>query len=394
MNSLVLRAEDFAADLVELRRDLHRHPELSFQEHRTAALMADTVEELGFRVQRAIGRTGVVAEIGDGGPIIALRADMDALPVEESADHEYRSTIPGVMHACGHDAHMAMLIGAARLLAEFRSTPEWPGGTIRLLFQPSEEASDDENRSGAARMIDDGAMKDVATVFGLHIGGNLRSGKVHVRAGPLMAGSDRFTLTVHGRSAHAARPEEGIDSIVLAAHVVLACQNAVARRISPAATGVLTIGKLAGGVAENVIADRVEMVGTVRYFDDRVREALHRELRSAAAVADALGGRGELDLREGYPPVVNDETATEIATSAIADLIGADEVVDFEPSMYAEDFAILQREAPGCFMWLGAALETPREHHRADFDIDEDVLPRGAGILAGCAIRALEAYAR
>src|SRR5690606_4504697 len=253
---------------------------------------------------------------------------------------------------------------------------------VRLLFQPSEECSDEENKSGAARMIEDGAMDGVAAVFGLHVGAHLPEGRVYVRTGPLLAGSDTFRATVEGGSAHAARPNEGTDALVLAAHVILACQNAVARRISPMASGVLTIGRIEGGVAENVLADRVALGGTVRYFEPDVREALHRELHRALGVAETLGGRTTLDLRPGYPPVINHPDVTELATAALTAAFGEAAVVDAEPMMGAEDFALFQREAPGCFFWLGAALEDAREHHHPNFDIEERALPRGAAALA------------
>ncbi|HEX6694214.1 MAG TPA: M20 family metallopeptidase [Longimicrobiales bacterium] len=393
MTSLLEQALDFAGDLVELRRDLHRNPELSFQEHRTAATAADAVEELGWRVRRGVGVTGVVAELGSGGPMIALRADMDALPIQEAGDGSYRSTVPGVMHACGHDAHVSMLVGAARLITAAQRAGRMPAGTIRLLFQPSEEASDAENRSGATRMVADGAMEGVSAVFGAHVGAHLESGRVFLSPGSIMAGSDVFTATVHGRSSHAARPHEGIDAVVLASHVVLACQNVVARGLAPKQEGVLTIGMIGGGVAENILAEDVTLRGTVRYFDEEVRRVLHEGLHRSAAVADALGGSTTLDLRFGYPPVINDARATETAARAARATLGNDAVVSFEPMMGAEDFAILAREAPGCFFWIGAALEPPREHHHPAFDIDESVLPRGAATLAACALTALTDFA-
>jgi amidohydrolase len=389
MKVLLDRATRLADDLITLRRDLHRHPELSFQEHRTAGLLAQRLGEFGYRVRTGVGKTGIVAELGEAGPVVALRADMDALPIHEQSDADYRSTVNGVMHACGHDAHMAMLTGAAQLLAD-AAAANLLRGSVRILFQPSEEACDDENKSGATRMIEDGAMKGVSAVFGLHIGAHLEAGKAFVRAGPYMAGTDTFIATVHGKSSHAARPQEGVDAIVLAAHVVLACQNAVARRVSPLQPAVLTIGKINGGVAENVIADRVTLRGTMRYYDEDIRRTLHRELRAALSVADALGGKATLELREGYPPVINDETVTGIARRVAIDVLGPDAIAPYEPMMGAEDFAFLARQAPGCFIWLGAALNPPREHHHPNFDIDESVLPRGAALLAGCAMAFLQ----
>lgn len=390
MSILLERARRFEAELIELRRELHRHPELAFREARTAATAADRVAALGYSVRCGVGRTGVVAELRNGaGPTVALRADMDALPIQEENDLAYRSTVPGVMHACGHDAHVAMLVGAARLLSEARERGELPGGTVRLLFQPAEECSDAENRSGAARMIEDGAMEGVDAVFGLHIGAHLPAGKLFVRSGPIMAGSDAFVATVRGVSAHAARPHEGVDAVVLAAHAVLACQNAVARRISPLSRGVLTIGKIGGGVAENVIAEQVVLVGTVRYFEEEVRQLLHRELERALDVVRALGGRPGLELRHGYPPVVNEASMTTLLAEAAAETLGADAVMEFEPMMGAEDFALLLREAPGSFAWLGAALQPAREHHHPRFDIDEGALVRGSSTLAAAALLAL-----
>ena len=391
MRELLERAVGFEPELIALRRHFHQHPELSFQEKRTSEEVAARVAGLGYRVQKHVGLTGVVAELDNGpGPCVALRADMDALPIQEANTVEYRSTNPGVMHACGHDAHMSMLIGAARLLMDMRTRNELPPGRIRLLFQPSEEASDHENKSGAVRMIDDGALKDVDAVFGLHVGAHLEAGKFFLRAGPMMAGSDTFTAHVIGKSSHAARPHEGVDAIVLAAHAVLACQNAVARRISPFRQGVLTVGMMSGGTAENIIADRVTLRGTLRYFDDEVRQALRAGLRNAFEIAETLGGKLELDLRDGYPPVVNDVAMTDLAHATIAQLFGTASISDFEPMMGAEDFALMLQQAPGAFMWLGAALDTPREHHHPEFNIDERVLVKGASALAAVAVETLK----
>ncbi len=393
MQTLLDRANTFADELIALRRELHRHPELSFQEQRTASLIAERLRQLGFRVRTGVGRTGVVAEIGERGPVVALRADMDALPIQETNNHEYRSTVPGVMHACGHDAHMTMLTGAARLLADAARAGTLPG-TVRLLFQPSEEASDEENKSGAVRMIEDGAMQDVSAVFGLHIGAHLEAGKAFIRPGAYMAGTDMFVARVQGKAAHAARPHEGVDAIVLAAHVVLACQNIVSRKVSPLQPAVLSIGTMSGGVAENVIAETVTLRGTMRYYDEQVRRTLHHELRAALSVADALGGHTTLELREGYPPVLNDARITEVARRAAEQVLGPHTIAAYEPMMTAEDFAFLANVAPGCFFWLGAALDPPREHHQPNFDIDESVLPRGAALLAACALQYLEESGR
>jgi amidohydrolase len=388
MTSLLQQATGFADQLVELRRDLHRHPELSFRETRTAGIAGDAVEALGYRVRRGVGGTGVVADLGTGAPRVALRADMDALPIHEAGDAAYRSTVDGVMHACGHDAHVAMLVGAARLLAAARDRREL-AGSIRLLFQPSEEASDAEGRSGATRMVEDGAMEGVDAVFGVHVGAHLPFGGVHISDGPIMAGSDLFTATVHGRSSHAGRPHEGVDAILLAAHAVVACQAGVARRTSPHEEGVLSIGTIQGGVAENVLAESVTVRGTIRYYQEHVRRTLRDALERSFAIAETLGGRYEIRLTDGYPPVVNDPQTSAVARRAIANALGSGDIVPFERMMGAEDFAILTTHAPGCFIWLGAALDPPREHHHPRFDIDERVLARGAAALAACALETM-----
>ena len=395
MRDFLERARGIQSDLVALRRDLHRHPELAFHESRTAGIAAEAMDALGLRVRRDVGGTGVVAEIGaGGGPVVALRADMDALPITETNDVEYRSTVDGVMHACGHDAHTAMLIGAARVLAAARdddALPALAAGTIRFLFQPAEEKSDAENRSGARHMVDDGAMDGVDAAFALHVGPHLPAGRIFTRAGGIMAGSDTFTAHVLGSGSHGARPDEGTDALVLAAHVVLAAQHAVARRISPMSSGVLTLGTIRGGTAENVIADRVSMDGTLRYFDPEVRKRLRAALRNALAVANAMGGSHELELREGYPPTLNDPDLAALAMDAARELLGEDGAWEASPMMGTEDFAILLERAPGALLWLGAApADRPRELHRPDMDIDESILPVGAAVLAACAVRALE----
>ena len=390
MTTLLEHATALQPKLTRLRREIHRHPELGFRETRTAATAARHVAELGFTVRTGVGRTGVVAELTSGtGPTVALRADMDALPIHEENDVEYRSTIAGVMHACGHDAHVAMLIGAAEILAGRQGRGELPAGTVRLLFQPSEEMSDEENRSGAMRMVEDGAMDGVDAVFGLHVGAHLPFGRCFLRAGPYMAGSVTMRGTVHGQSAHAGRPHEGVDGIVLAAHAILAVQNAVARRIPPGSAAVVHFGRIHGGNAENILASRVELGGTIRYFDRDVLAMLKREVTRAFEVVDALGGRGEIEFRDGYPPVLNDEAMTALAREAITATLGPGAIGEQEPSMPSEDFAVLLERAPGTFFWLGAALEHPREHHSPDFDIDERVLPLGSAALAACAVERL-----
>ncbi len=380
-----------AEELSALRRDFHRHPELSFQEHRTAGVVSEALKELDVHVRTGVGRTGVVGELRNGsGRVAALRADMDALPIQEDADHDYASTVPGVMHACGHDVHMACLLGAARLLARDRSEGTLPPGTVRFLFQPSEEHCDDEGKSGARRMVEDGAMEGVQALAGLHVGAHLPAGKIFVKPGPIMAGSDELDIRVRGRSSHAAMPHEGVDALVLAAQGILGAQQAVSRRLSPMENGVVTFGSIRGGAASNIVADEVSLEGTIRYFTEEVRERLHTGVRGAFMGLEPQGADVLLNVEAGYPPLVNDEALASLAREVATETAGEDAVWEAEPMMGAEDFAILAREAPGVFLWVGAALPDPREHHNPRFDIDESVLPLGAALMAGLGRAMLE----
>ncbi|MBT8335150.1 MAG: amidohydrolase [Gemmatimonadetes bacterium] len=383
---LLARARALSADLIDIRRDLHRHPELSFQEVRTAGVVASALGSLGLDPRTGIGRTGVVADIvGGPGPVVALRADMDALPIHEDADHDYRSTVDGVMHACGHDAHTAGLIGAARLLVACRDEGSLTG-TVRLLFQPSEETVDEEGKSGAMRMLEDGALDGVDAVVGLHVGGPLPSGRIFLAPGAIMGGGEEIVVEVRGRAAHAALPQDGIDAIVLAAQGVVAAQAAVSRCIAPTEPGLVTFGHVRGGQAANVIADRVVLRGTLRYFQPEVRDALRAAVRGAFEGLRAQGAEVDVVFRPGYPPVVNDPKATAVVNEALTAHIGRERVLSMSPVLLAEDFAFLAQTVPGVFLWLGAGLEDPRQHHHPRFDIDEAVLPLGAAALAHAAL--------
>jgi amidohydrolase len=387
------RARLLSRELTDLRRDFHRHPELAFQERRTADVVAGLLTELGLSVRTGVGTTGVVGELHNGeGPVVALRADMDALPIQEVGDHDYVSTVPGVMHACGHDAHMAGLLGAARLAVQDQVDGNLPAGTLRLLFQPAEEQAGEDGKSGATRMVEDGAMEGVSAVAGLHVGGHLPAGKVFVKEGAMMAGCDDLRVSVRGRSAHAAMPHEGVDALVLTAHGILAAQQVVSRQLSPMENGVVTFGKIRGGVAPNVVPEEVQLDGTLRYFAEEVRERLHEGVRGAFAALEALGGTTQVHIREGYPPLVNHPEVARVARKVATEVVGDEDVWDAEPMMGAEDFAILSREAPGAFLWLGAALPDAREHHHPRFDIDEAVLPLAAALLARTGAALMELY--
>ncbi len=382
--SLIERARAMQPSLVEMRRDLHRHPELGFQEERTARIAADAVEALGFRVRRGVGITGVVAELGQGsGPTVALRADMDALPIHENTGAEYASRTHGVMHACGHDAHTTGLVGAARLLAEELALGRLPSGTVRLIFQPSEEGTDDEGKSGAMRMIADGAMVGVDAVVGLHVSPERPAGRIFVRPGALMAGSEELRVTVRGKSSQ----------VLLAAQGLVAARAAVDEALAACEPGVVSFGKLEGGTAGNIIADRAVLHGTLRYFDEDVKARLVAAVTEAFQSLEVSGAGVTVDVGPGFPPLLNDEAVTAWVSEALGELLGDDAVVECDPEMTAEDFAYLAREAPGVFFWLGASLPDARELHHPRFDIDESVLPVGAASLAHSAITLLRTLA-
>ncbi len=371
------------------RRQIHRHPELGFTETRTAGLVTATLFDLGVETQTEVAKTGVVGLIrGGDGPVVGLRADMDALPITEQNGTEFDSSRPGLMHACGHDAHTAMLLGAATLLKQLADAGRLPG-SVRLLFQPSEEGQDDEGKSGGMRMVEEGALAGLDAVFGLHVDTNLDLGTVGTRPGPMMASADTFTITLHGEAAHAARPHQGIDTIALAAHVIQAVHQVVSRRINPVHEGVITIGTIGGGTKDNIIAETVTMTGTIRAFLPAVRQQLRDELRRACSIVEPLGGRFELDILEGYPPVINDEQAAEAVFGAVSGLFAAEKILVSPKMMAAEDFSFMAQAAPGCFLRLGVhnpAWERRHFVHTPTFRIDEDALPLGTASLVAMAL--------
>lgn len=375
--------------LIAWRRDIHMHPELSFQEYRTARKVADTLRDMGLEVETGVGKTGVVARIGEGRPAIGIRADMDALPLDELNEVPYKSQTAGVMHACGHDAHTAMLLGVARLLNDMKDRPV---GEIRLLFQPSEEDEDSDHKSGAVRMIEDGALEELDAVIALHINSNIPTGQIRVASGPNSAAVDSFNATIMGEGCHGAYPHQGVDPIFIMAQVINAIHGIRARRINPVRPAVISIGAVHAGSANNVIPDEVSLNGTIRSYDDETREQLWRELEQAFSIARALGGDYTLEIIKSYPSQHNDAAVATLIRDVGVSLLGENGLYPDEPGMGAEDFAYMTRKAPGAMFSLGAKYDAMnRPHHSPIFDIDESAFAIGSAILAESAIRLLQA---
>lgn len=382
------KAQELSDKIVAWRRDIHMHPELSFQEFRTARLVADTLRGLGLEVETGVGKTGVVARIGEGHPIIGIRADMDALPIQEINEVPYASQTPGVMHACGHDAHTAILLGVAHMLNEMKDRP---AGEIRLLFQPSEEDEDDENKSGAVRMIEDGALEDIDAVIALHVSSGIPTGKIRITPGFDHAAVDSFYATIKGEGGHGAYPHQTIDPTYILAQVINAIHGVRARRINPMKPAVISIGAIHGGAANNVIADEIKMNGTIRSYDDETRQQLWDELERAFGVARALGGDFEMKIVKGYPAGYNDPDVSSLIRGIGTEILGGDGIYPDEPGMGAEDFAYMCQKAPGAMFSLGAKYdEVKRPHHSPNFDLDESAFPIGAAILAEAALKLLK----
>ncbi len=370
------------AELVATRRDLHAHPELGYQEHRTAALVAERLKQMGCEVRTGVGRTGVVGTLAGhagAGRTVLLRADMDALPIQEAGETPYRSTAPGVMHACGHDGHVAIALAAARRLAASRR--EWRG-TVRFAFQPAEEGG-----NGAEAMIADGVLEAprVDAVFGLHLMNTLPVGTIAATPGPIMGAVDLFTIRITGKGGHAAMPHQTVDPVVAAAHVVTALQSLVSRATDPFDQLVVSVTRIRAGEAFNVIPEEAVLMGTVRSMGGRPYAEAPERLRAVATgVAGALGCGATVDYVRQTPATINDEAMTALVARAAAALVGAERVLAGQRMLGGEDFAFFLQKVPGCFAWVGSAnpargYDAP--HHSPRFDIDEDALPIGVDLL-------------
>lgn len=384
-------ARGLADELVKLRREFHMHPEIGFGELKTAEKAAAYLESLGYEVRRGVGRTGVVAVLKGAteGPTVALRADMDALPIQEQTEAPYASRNPGVMHACGHDAHVTCALGAARLLAAHRRELQ---GSVKVMIQPAEEIV-----GGAREMIAEGVLEDphVDMIFGLHCEPQVPVGKVAVSAGPLMAAADLFSITVTGQGGHGAAPHLSRDPVVAAASIIMNLQTLVSRVKDPQQPAVLSVCSIHGGTAHNIIPEKIELSGTVRTFDRFLRDTIEQRMdRMIQLTAESLGVQAALTYKRGVSPVINDGRAAEIAAGAAKAVAGADAVVPAAATMGGEDFSLFLDHVPGCFMWLGVGNPgrgITHPWHSPCFDIDESALPIGAGVLAECVFGAIAA---
>lgn len=379
---VLAQAEKIKDELVELRRHIHQHPELSFEENETGKLVAAKLSKLGYRVRPGVGGTGVVAEIGQG-RTVCIRADMDALPITEDNPNGYCSSNKGVMHACGHDVHTACGLGAAMLIAA--NPPK--DGCVRFLFQPAEEMVNVEGKSGATLMIEQGCMDGADAVFALHVDPKTSVGQIKVKDGAMLAACDTFEISIKGKPSHGAYPQHGIDTVVLAAQAVQAIQTVISRRKSALEPAVLTFGGIQSTTYRpNIVAEEVQLIGTSRYFLDEIGELIFVELQKALSIVEALGGSYTVKRTKDNPAVTNDPQLTNLVRSVGARLLGKEGLIESNYEMGAEDFSFMSQVIPGSFFFLGTKIEdSPRAIHTPTFDIDERAIPLGAALLAECA---------
>ena len=408
--AIATRAQRVAAKVVAWRRDLHQNPELGNREFRTAKIVADHLRALGFDVREKVAHTGVIGVLKGArpGPVVALRADMDALPVTEEVDVPFRSTVRtdwngmscGVMHACGHDAHTAILMGVAEVLAGMR---EQIPGSVKFLFQPAEEGAPEDEGGGARMMIEQGCMENpkVGAIFGLHVTSVHHTGKIGYRSGALMASSDELRVFLRGTQTHAAMPWRGIDPIVVGSQIVMGLQTIVSRRVDIThEPSVVTIGVFQGGNRGNIIPDEVKMEGTIRTFDETQRKEIHEHVKRITEMIAAAGGaKAQVRIKRGYDVVVNDPALTAMAVPTLARIAGEDNVGVVDKVCGAEDFSFYQKVVPGFFLRMGCTppdrdARTAAPGHSPRMYLDEDCLELGVKALSGLALDWLAANPR
>jgi amidohydrolase len=364
------------------------HPELGFQEYQTAQLVADTLRGLNVEVETGVARTGVVARLGSGRPAVGIRADMDALAVQEANDVPYASQRSGLMHACGHDAHVAVLLGVATLLTRMEKPPP---GEVRLIFQPCEEEWDEEGKSGAPRMVEAGALEGLDAVLALHVDSGTPSGHIGLRSGYVTAAVDPYFVTIVGVGCHSASPQTGINPIFVLAQVVNAIQGIQALRVNPLQPAIVSVEAVHAGESTGVIPAKAKLHGNIRCFDSEVQKQLAMELERALGIARAMGADYRLTIRHTFPSTFNDPGVVAVVRQVAEEIVGPGKVYEPPPEMFGEDFSYMAQQVPGAFFRLGAQLgDEYRPHHNPRFDLNESALPVGAAVLAGAACRILE----
>lgn len=375
-------AEALRQQLIDWRRDFHQHPELAFEEYRTAGIVAEELNRLGLEVQSGVGQTGVVGllEGAHDGPTVLVRADMDALPIVEENEFSFKSTVPGKMHACGHDGHTAIALGVANILSRHR---DQLAGRVKFIFQPAEEIV-----GGAKAMIKDGVLEnprpDVS--IGLHLWNGMPLGQLGVADGPVMAGSSSFTLRVMGKGGHGASPHDAVDPVVCAAHIITALQSIVSRNIAPLESAVISVTRMQAGTAFNIIPQEALLYGTIRTFKTEVRDMVERRMREMAeGICLAMGCSAQLDIEHHVLPVANDRQVSERLRAVFAQMIGEQGLDTNERTMGSEDVGLFMDDIPGMYFFVGAAAKDQDAyygHHHPRFDFDEDALPLGAALLS------------
>ncbi len=389
-DGLLKAAEAISGSVTEDRRDIHRHPELAYKEERTSALVAQRLRDLGIKIETGVAGTGVVGllEGGRAGKTVLLRADMDALPVQEMGEIPFKSENAGIMHACGHDSHTAMLLGAARLLVDRR---ESLSGTVKFMFQPAEEGG-----AGALRMIEAGLLDapKVDAAFALHVSPSFYGREVAVKAGATHASSDRFTITIKGQGGHAARPHFSVDPVVIAAQIITALQTLVSREVAATDEAVITVASMEAGTTFNVIPDDAILRGTVRTYNPIVQDLIERRLpEMVKGIARAMRGDAEVEYWRLYPANINHAWGADLIREAADEVLGAGVIMEDEMQMGGEDFSFLMQRVPGAMFRLGVRRpgSAPFALHTSDFDLDESALPIGTAMMAGAALKFLRA---
>src|SRR5919106_2010604 len=378
--------EGFGEDIVTLRRDIHREPELGFDTEKTAEKVLDALDGLPLEIQTGVAENGVVATLrgeGGDGPTVALRADMDALPIHEETGLPFASETDGKMHACGHDGHTSMLVGAARALSQDHLR-ERLNGTVKFIFQPAEEG-----QAGGRAMVEGGVAEGVGSIFALHLWPGLPFGTAATKAGPIMAAADAFEMTVRGTGGHGAFPPQTADAIAMAAQIVTALQTLISREVDPVEPAVLTVGEIGAGSAFNIIPETARLGGTVRTLNAELRERMPERIEELArGVAKGMRGDVNLDYDFSYPVTGNDADAARLALGVAGELFGEERAVELDnPSMGAEDFAFFLEKVPGAFIWLGVG--DVSNLHTPQFSFDEEILPQGAALFVALALESL-----